>query len=476
MLLTAALTAALFMATPVARAQTTTSVSLSIQDIYSHGSNAFNGVPEMVTGVWNYLNISVTPALSGPLNLVAFYGSALPSNKSVLNYYEWSYSPLNGSWYDPVYGCYVNSSLSSVSGGEYSFAAGMFDKANAGEWNLYVMNGSSFVTAASFYVSEPSVGMTFSAPTFQLVVPPYTVTTVNSSLWSQYASTTNTGSIPETITFTFPSESFIDATENTVVLQPGAAINHNIVVSSGSWSPQLIPFTGTVTASFSGLIYVANSTQLTPDVQFPLSGTIEVGHSGYTISQIQNVTVQFRQSISAQYNRQTTETLFVSGSGLTDISVQAAGLKVLYISYADQNSTSSIAVNLVNGSEIQVLIGFVADQKKQSGTITLTFTVPGSPLSKTFTTQVAVTGVPASSTSPPHNTLTSANITAAAFAAAAVLATAAAMILISRQHGRRRPEKESSKKVQTGQNVNRNARMRKYKGPEEIKPRKGWNR
>ncbi len=470
--------AAMLSSMSAASAQSGISVALSLQVTSSSAHDSYNGLPEMISGVWNYLNLSISPEPGGNLNLVAFYGSFLPSNKTIMDYYEWSYSSGNNSWFDPVYGSYVNSSSSSAANGFYSFVCGMFDKAYPGEWTLELMNGSTMMTSVSFYVTEPSAGMTFSAPDFELVVAPYTYSTVSSSNWSQYAMTTNTGSIPETISFSFPSQDYMSATANTIVLQPGQSLNHFIVVTSGNWTPQLILFSGTVTASFTGVISANDSAQYTPVVQFPLSGTIEVGHSGYVLGEVQNVTVQFRQSISAAYARQSSELIYLSGSGVTDVSVASSSASILYISGEGQNSTNTIQIVLPNGTEVPVLIGFKADERVSAATISITLSAPGSPFTKTFSTQVAVTGLPANSSGPGGTNQIFGNVVADVFAGLAVLATAASMIVISRLHPRSVRPVKVKKNESAGPVANRNRKelLRSYKGPEEIKPRKGWNR
>lgn len=472
------LATAMLFSMSTAAAQSGVSVVLSLQVTSSAAHDSYNGFPEMFTGVWNYLNMSMSIQPGGNLNLIAFYGSSPPSNRTIMNYYEWSYSQANNSWFDPIYGSYVNSSSSSFNNGVYSFVCGMFDKAYSGEWTLDIMNGSSPVASVNFYVTEPSAGMTFSAPDFQLVVAPYTYSTVSSSNWSQYALTTNTGSIPETISFAFPSQNYVSATGNSVVLQPGQSLDHYVEVTAGNWTPQLLLFSGTVTASFTGVINANDSAQYTPVVQFPLSGTIEVGHYGYALGELQNVTVQFRQSISAVYSKAAVEEFYLSGSGQTDVTVKSSSVSILYVSGEGYNSTSSIQIVLPGGSEVPVLIGFDANQKVSSASISITLSAPGSPLTKTFSTQITVTGLPAYSPSPKGSSQIFGNAVADIFAALAVLATACAMVAISRLHSGPGKTVRPRKNKAGGSVPNRNRKhlVRSYRGPEEIRPRKGWNR
>lgn len=455
-------------------AAASTSVGISMHVISSPTNSSVNGIPLLLTDVWNYVNVTIQPNPTEGVSLIAFYGNTVPSNRTPLNYYEWAYSESNNSWYDPIYGNYVNVSLSSVHGNEYSFVSGMYDKADVGTWTLEIFNGSNFIDQLEFDVSQPAIGLVVSAPAFDVVVEPFTNNAVNSSEFGELEMTKNSGSIPETVTFNFgASNSFISATLNNLTVQPGETVYHSITVYARNWSPQIINFSGTVTAEFTDQIQGQNYAQYVPDVQFPVNGAIYVGHEGYAIYALSNVTVQFRSSATAAYGEMDIIGIYLSGNGPVTVNVSSSALKVLFVSGGNENYTSSVSFVLSKGTETEVKIGFEPVEDRTTGWITAVVSIPGSPVSKSFVTKVSVTGIPSSAG---HGGVASqdANFSSLMLSTTALVSALLAVILIRRTHGRAHIA-QKGKKIPT-RDTNARGRRDSVNRSERIKPRKNWER
>jgi hypothetical protein len=428
------------------------SVTVSMQVISMPGSAEYSGMPLLQTDVWNYVNLTITPFPSGEINLISYYGNTLPSNRSQLNYYEWSYSPSNSTFYDPLYGTYVNNTLSQASSNLITFAAGMFDKAYAGTWTLEIFAGSTLIYNTSFYVEQPEVGMVSSSPTFDITVTPFTPSSVNSSAFGEAELVKNSGSLPETVQFQF-NTSFISVNGNDTSLMPGQSKNFYLTVNAGSWSPQIIPFSGTVTASFSNQIPKQGDEQVIPRIQMPMGGQITVGLPGYDVSVFSNISVQYQRTMTAAAGKLSTLSIYLTGKNTVQVSVSTVDLTLKFASAGNQNSTSNITLTLNPAEEMRVLIGIVPYQHATQGEIITTVSMPDSPVSRSFTTYVTISGT--NLTSPVKNQATAQTNLPLLGGIAAFLAAMVAVFMMRR--------KKSVKVEEKGRR-------------DRIKPRKGWER
>ncbi|MEM3851729.1 MAG: hypothetical protein QXP70_01875 [Methanomassiliicoccales archaeon] len=441
------------------------SVTLSISVITMPQKGQSSGMQTLQTAVWNYINLTINPYPGGVISLVAYYGNTPPPNTSVMNYYEWSYSPSNGSWTDPLYHTYIDPSLSSASSNLISFAAGMQSKADTGIWTLRIMAGNTVINQTEFNVVQPSIGLTTSNPTFEITIPPFQNVNVSSSAFNEADILQNTGSLPETITFSFYSlGSFITTTVNNTKLLPGESISGYIVVRAEDWSPQLFYFNGTVQATFSGLIPNQTEEQLIPTVQFPLDGSIVVGRAGYDVAQVSNITVQYRKYADAPAGLDSALVYYISGNGSAVVTFTGNGVNILYVSDGQENTSSKLGMVLSPGSETAVRVEFEPQNGISNATVTMTVSIPGTPVSRSFTTSISISG-----TAHIRRTGDASPFPIGIpvlFGIGAVIATMVCMIVIMRKHRIHSGRKQGGARNST-------SGERKAK---PIRPRKGWNR
>jgi len=450
-------------------ASTPYSVGISVTPLHSKAAASSGGEPLLYTGVWNYVNITVNP-FPASLNITAFLGNAFPENGSMLDLYEWSYSSLNKSWYDPLYNSFINASLSEIGNGTFSFVCGMYDKAISGTWTMQLTVNSTMIYEGSLAVSQPSVGLTVSAPDFSIYANPFETSLLNSSTWQETAMIQNTGDLPETIGASFNStQSYIQLAENGIVLQPGSATYSSLIVNAGNWSPQVIPFSGFVVASSSGAISVGNNAQLIPEVDFPISGDIIVGHYGYVLGTFANFTIEYEHSLSLVYGRMGIEKIYLTGNGTIQIGASLSSpFALAYISSGSANGTTPLTLQMLPYREYLVTVGFREGRPATAGTLSLTLFLPNSPQTRSYAASIAVTGLPSQKAEGGVSAHPEGEF-AIAFAAFAVLATAAIMLFIRKRHGERIP---SGRRDSISNSLKGNSRSRNG----SIRHRKDWGR
>jgi hypothetical protein len=155
------------------------------------------------------------------------------------------------------------------------------------------------------------------------------------------------------------------------------------------------------------------------------------------------------------------------------VTVSSSDLKVMFVSGGSESYSSSVSFVLPSGAEIDVKIGFEAEQMKTSGSITAVVSIPGTPVSRSFLAEVSVTGLPASSG---HGTAArqDANVSLLVLSTSALVSVLLAVILIRRAHGRTHIDRKKSE-ISAGRG---GARRRGKTGnrSEQIKPRRNWER
>jgi len=339
------------LSSPIVRSKDDIDVTISIlgnKEIEKSGRKVF------VTGVWNWINVTLNENVS-TLNITIYKGETPPPKRSRDNFYGWSY---DDGWkaienYDGF--GYIDTVNSIRIGNKFCFrvTTDNFLRNDSENWTLSVeYNGNEY--RIPILMEKPTGGLGVSGGITVRVEPFQTVTAYG----EHYFTTINNGNLPLTINVSYDKLNDRITTSNiNRILLPDEKLQHKIEIRTQAWRPGIMRIGGTITGIVPDeIIPVFNvshpTIQLNTAFSFPLQDliTIIVGHSDYELEEIEegNVTFQHKKEVEMYQNEEKNITSMLCGRGNVTLSIQVENLSVLgvWLNGKDVENYSNIEIEL----------------------------------------------------------------------------------------------------------------------------------
>lgn len=383
-------------------ADDTISVNISIID---QPAQIENEKPKIIAGLWHSLSFSGIEDNYNEIILTMYYGSTLPLEKNMTNYFQWKYTPLVvNSWQQTTtYGnktinpdkCWKESDL-------ITFCVGIPDSLPSvifynEEWTFELSISNEIIYQDKFYLEKPTKGFAKShGDRLSFSVDPFTEMNAEAS---DFLILKNTGNIPLNITLDFNVLDYLlSYTESSNQISAFSQQNYRLELNAPSWKPQRIQQSGSASA------YVSEYFLLDEDV----SGTaislktaliidvptinIFVGHKNYQLTTLNSLTgfsFQYQKSISMSEGEIRTINSYLSGEGTAKITIQTnENISVLQMNKNDLPANSPFTIISTNENEQVISIKFKALSENRDGKITYIVETDGE--MKSFTTKIDV--------------------------------------------------------------------------------------
>lgn len=380
------------------------SVSLNIH-IIGQPEQFENDKPKVVAGLWHEMTFEGISSHKNELILTVYQGDVEPEEKTVKNFYEWTYvSSVTESWEKTTtYGNKtINPSRCLLTSDEVRFCIGIPDYLNDGifhreEWTIELSSLDTTLFKDSFYLEKPTRGFAKSHGDYiSFSVDPFTIMNIDAK---SYFTLKNTGNVPLNITIDYNAlDDHLIYTESSKQISAFEKQNYKVAINSLSWRPQRIQQYGTATATVSNYYLLdqdvsgtAISLQTALVIDSPKIN-IFVGHNSYeltTLDESTGLSFQHQRMVSMQEGETKTINSYLSGEGTATISIEVEGnLSLIQIKKNDEPIQSSFTVISTNAEEQTIGVQLKALSENQDGIIS--YIVETEKGTKTFATQIDV--------------------------------------------------------------------------------------
>jgi len=415
-------------------------------------------VPILQRGAWHDVVVTLDTPPAVDVALLASSDTAAPPQDNT-NSYEWRYE-VGGGFSDVLYGTYLDPGNSTAaSPTEIRFRIGVEITAITGPWTMRLVVDGALPTVFSLSVTDPQVGFGVSTADFVLLVEPYTAMVANSSESGQDFRVINSGTLPMALSIAFDrDEERFEVSNWTGELPsgPGTQRRHNLTFQSDAWAPQRFEANATISATALYVIPSPNATQLVRIFQGKVPITIQVGHSGFTLSSFSGVSFEHQETVQSSPNSILRLPAYLSGNATVDVSVEFIGLT---LEGAEVNGTAaSLPATLVltNISQTELALTLHTGAEGVNGTLTYRVSIPATGEERTFESAIIVVSEP-----PPEDEGGGGGLSPITVFLGAVLGVAGAFIAYNQIGAMRRRAKEREALL---------AQRRRRKGEEHLKP------
>ncbi len=347
-----------------------------------------NGTYHMSTGIWNIIEVTLDSSVSD-LTVEMQYGSA---EQNWTNHYLWKYS--GGVWEDPLYQYYIVPENCSVSGNTYLIYLGVDYGAYYGTWTVTISSEGSGIAVRTVILEAPRVAASFHSADFNLRAEPFVATTIDSKDYMQDFRVVNEGNVPLTYTINYSAYADrINTTGKVAIIEPGKDARHYIVFRTGVWSPRILSFDGSISATAAYRIpQRENTTHLIPTVASTFTAEIHIGHTNYEIYTDGDLSFQAKKKTSVDYDSISNLTVFLTGNGSAIIGIKGSDCKIREIVYEGENVSLPLQIELRPDSEKNISLSVLADRPDTTATIIYEISYKGK--YHKYTTEMAVGPVP----------------------------------------------------------------------------------
>lgn len=417
------------------------------------------GTPVLVAGIWHDITVNLTATLTAPLTLTAAYSGG--GAHSIATFYEWVRNEANGSWYDPLYGTFVRSDLSSDSGLQIVFAAGVDARATPGTWTLTAQEGNATLASLTIEVQSANLGFGVAAADFNIRIDPFQQVDVTTQASNQYVRIVNQGNVPMGVSLTFDLlTSSLSVANPSNVSHIGGNAQYFLRLRMGAQPPEVIVVNGSATMTVLYAIPSPGATTLVPAFSEPFTVTVTVGRSGYAVHQVGNVAFETLNEVSVDVGHVTTWNVYLSGGQNVSLDLSLSGARLLGVFEGSTAVALPVTLTLSPSGETSLSIQ-VEPTGAANGAAVFTLSLQTTGDVRTFTTTLVVSGGPSAGT----GTVSLLWIAGAAMAAAVFVFVSFNTI---RHRMRLKAESQKSTKKK-GYNARREERARS-RGPRHGKP------
>ncbi len=305
--------------------------------------------PQMITGVLNVINMT-HDEIEGSISIRLYHGEQEPTIKNETNFYQWNFSDGN---FECIYGEYIDKSMSEKTD-TIRFVVGTSVLAKTGTWTITVLHAGT-ESHSTLFMDVPKAGIAVSSPDFYFTTAPFSGEDFHSSEDRNYVRTINTGNIPLDLKITYDSLSeYITTTNTTGIFEIGEERYHHLSFETPVWGPRKLVITGSVTGEPSYAVTPA-TVQLIPVPQIPFKVTIEIVRPGFRLFELGDVTIQYRQTASVQYDNTTDLQAYMTGTGTVSVTSSTDQLTLESTTYRGAGVGESVDILLSNDTEEEVI-------------------------------------------------------------------------------------------------------------------------
>jgi hypothetical protein len=307
--------------------------------------------PILIGGIIHNVTVAMTQ-VSDNVTVIMYHGTEKPVNKTVMNYYEWSY--LNGTWSDVIYDSYIKTGDCKRVGNDYYFHIGVSAMLDS-FWTLLVLddgveewNETVFVEGA--LQGPPSV----SGDSLEIHIEPFTPLQVTAT--DPHMILRNIQNIPYNISVSFSAYApFFSVYNTSGIFHPGEVRNIDVGFNAPSWSPQKITVWATVRTSPELMITPQMITLLQAfEIQFPIN--IWVVRTDYAIIDLGDIVIQYKDILREDFDTDVDTDLLVTGIKRAQLTVDTRDLDLLAMEFQGVTVGSPIDLPLSNTTERRVAV------------------------------------------------------------------------------------------------------------------------
>ncbi len=341
----------------------------------------------LVSGVWNYINVSMNSEQPRDLGLVLYKGDELPNDKNRTSYYEWMYDQdKSNHWISMIqYNDfnYIDTSKCKKIGSLYSFYIGISDflpniPFYKEEWTLDIYENNQKTYSECFYLEKPTKGIAHShGDVIYFYIDPFNEMDASGN---DFFTLKNTGNVPLDISVSYSDlEYLIEYTHFTKRIAPSKSANYHVSLHSGSWPPQLITDMGEgvgkipeeyIIDDTDAFVYLKSALAIgVPDLR------VFVGHNKYEL--VENLfdiglSFQYKKSLKMDEGEIKDLDVYISGDGRLNLDIwtdDTDNIRILKILKNGQEINSPFDIYSTSSSEQKITIRVEAIRERKTGDI-----------------------------------------------------------------------------------------------------------
>ncbi len=361
----------------------------------------------LVAGIWNNIDIDMGSQKPRNLKLILHKGDDIPSVKNSSTYYEWTYTendaePWN-SQIDYENYTYIDASNCNKNKAVYSFKIGVKDILpkeifSREEWTIKLYSNNQLVYEDNFWLEKATRGLAHShGDIISFYCDPFVEMDADGN---DFFTLKNTGNVPLKIKAGYPDfVDFIEFSSFTEHLSPKKDYNYELTLHSGSWQPQRIERTGTVSAKVldkyivddtDSMVYLKTAFKL----DLP-SLNVFVGHSGYELIEDildTGLSFQYKKNVKMYESEIIDLNAYVSGDGNINLDIwtnDTENIRILKILKNGNEVNSPFDITSTSTEEQKIVIRVEAIREGKSGDIHYDFKT-NTGKTKSFQTHITI--------------------------------------------------------------------------------------
>lgn len=312
-------------------------------------------MPVIVRGLIHNISFSVSP-LSGNITLRMYYSPSTAQDEQ--SFYQWSYNTDEGAWSDDLYGRFIDIDNCSAVAGSLSFHVGIATSSSLGEWTLLVIDDGVTYLNRTVYVEDYTVGLAVQSVNTVFVISPFT--TENKT--AQYhVRVENKGNIPLKLSVLFGEYQTLFSVSNiSEPLHVGEKRDLYVTLNPIPWSPRVVSnITGIIHPEVPAYLISSQGVSLTTTADQTFNLAIKVVREGYNLVMLGDTAIEYRDSITADYNNQFSVDLYLSSvnsTGSADLKITSELLDIDSVTVDNKSSGSNMTLELNDEGERHVVI------------------------------------------------------------------------------------------------------------------------
>ncbi len=361
----------------------------------------------LVAGIWNNIDIDMGSQKPRNLKLILHKGDSLPTIKNSSNYYEWTYTENDAEpWKSQInyenY-TYIDTSNCDKYKAVYSFKIGIKDILpkeifSREKWTIKLYSNNQLVYSNNFWLEKATRGLAHShGDVIYFYADPFTEMTASGN---NFFTLKNTGNIPLEIKAEYPNfVDFIEFDSFTEHLSPKKDYNYELTLHSGSWQPQRIVRTGTVSAKVldkyivddtDSMVYLKTAFKL----DLP-SLNVFVGHSGYELIEDildTGLSFQYKKNVEMYEGEIIDLNAYISGDGTINLDIwtnDSRNIRILKIIKNGKEISSPFDITSTSTEEQKIVVRVEAIREGKSGDIHYDFKT-NTGKTKSFQTHITI--------------------------------------------------------------------------------------
>lgn len=313
------------------------------------------GEPVLVSGIWHDLSLVLATPPQKSLTLEAF--SLESGSGGMTSHYEWKRDEVNDTWSDPLYGFFVDPTLSYSEGQTFTFRLGVDTTAAEGKWQLTIQQDGASVGQRILEVRDPVLGYGLSSADFNFRAEPFKQAEFDSEDLGQYLRVINHGNVPLRMSVSFDKlQSRISLINPAEIAHVNDERRYYIGLELDPRPPQIIHVEAISRVEATYLIPSPGASQIIPAIEEEFGLSVIIGRSGYAVRTVGEVIFQTLDSLTAAYGSLVTWQVFLTGDEQVSLDVDVVDATLVGVLQGDNILTLPTILNPTPSAELPLTL------------------------------------------------------------------------------------------------------------------------